>query len=74
MSGWTRVSERLPDTGVDVLARVAGMTVIASLEADDDGRAYWSSESDDVADESATHWMPLPSPPEDEGNGIHSDG
>lgn len=67
MGGWISVREGLPEFGVDVLAYVAGMVVVASLDADDG----WQCENDDVAGDVPTHWMPLPPPPQDDGNGFH---
>lgn len=60
---WIPVSERLPELDQDVLAIVEGDIVTGHFYQQWDGEIYFSSD-DEGAMMVATHWMPLPQPPE----------
>ena len=60
---WIPVSERLPELDQDVLAIVEGDIVTGHFYQQWDGEIYFSSD-DEGAMMVATHWMPLPNPPE----------
>ena len=59
---WIPVSERLPELDQDVLAAVEGDIVTGHFYQQFDGEIYFDSEEDAML--IATHWMPLPEPPE----------
>ena len=65
---WIPVTERLPEVGKKVLVHTNGGKVLISslrkcfLKDDDLGFVTWSAYTKPV-----THWMPLPEPPEKEG-------
>lgn len=56
MSQWIKCSERMPDAGVSVLVTDGFDVIIGSYDGFDWVDYYWT--------EFATHWMPLPEPPE----------
>ena len=56
MSEWVKCSERMPEDGVPVLVTDGFVVLIGSYDGFDGGDYYWT--------EFATHWMPLPEPPE----------
>jgi len=58
--GWTSVSERLPEYGMDVLVRANGSIEVAVVLRGEGG-VFWSSGYVDGLE--VTHWMPLPKPP-----------
>lgn len=59
---WIPCSERLPEVGVEVLVY---------SESDGEAVDYYGGEFFRWPD--VTHWMPLPEPPEEGGNGNEAD-
>jgi len=57
MTGWVRVSERLPERRVDVLVYFKSGVMAVTDYAD----GWWDYE--DAYGEGPTHWMPLPERP-----------
>jgi len=59
---WIPVSERLPEDGKRVLAvtRVGGLAEVGEFTFNSRGEWF----STDYGSWNATHWMPLPEPPE----------
>jgi hypothetical protein len=74
-SGWISVDERLPEECKNVLCFARNKTMIAFMEKVEDCGEYvpvfwdWVAyDRDDTYDEvCATHWMPLPEPPDMKG-------
>lgn len=68
---WIPVTERLPETGVDVLVMFPQNMAVASRDMGEwvvnsgDGWCTDVNLSDD--EKEPTHWMPLPQPPKEEG-------
>lgn len=66
---WIPVTERLPETGVDVLVMFPHNMAVASRDMGEwvvnsgDGWCTGVNLSDD--EKEPTHWMPLPEPPKD---------
>lgn len=54
---WVSVEERLPEIGIEVLSYCPEHGIMTEFMCRFDGEVVW-----DVRD--ATHWMPLPEPPE----------
>lgn len=65
---WIPVSERLPEDGNDVLVRYRyGHKTVCVVAYRVSGNDCWTmsvGDCFDFPDEQATHWMPLPEPPE----------
>ena len=66
--GWIAVTERLPEDGEDVLVRIRyGHKFVCAVAYRVSGNDCWTISVGDFFDfpnEQATHWMPLPEPPE----------
>lgn len=62
MGEWIKCSERMPPILIDV--RVTDGVREAVRYWDGDEWDCWSAPASDSSMEGATHWMPLPEPPE----------
>jgi hypothetical protein len=61
--GWITVSERLPPPGIEVLVAVKDLGMDIGYVAVEDHELGWHWEFNASFDGHATHWMPLPSCP-----------
>lgn len=72
MSEWISVKDRLPETGIYVLAsctmkvrdKIDYRNAVVMAFTCDEG--FVDTELDEVITEGTTHWMPLPEPPKEE--------
>lgn len=64
---WIPVTERLPDTQMEVLtySECNGVRSACLLAADDETQMWYLCRTDKLSI-AVTHWMPLPEPPEKE--------
>ena len=67
---WIPVTERLPDTGVDVLVKFPHNMAVASIDIGEwvvnSGDGWCTDINLAGGEKNPTHWMPLPQPPEEE--------
>lgn len=66
MSEWISVEERMPEEWVEVLVFVPGIGREIAWLCKPKGFWRWVY-SGDIIELDVTHWMPLPSPPGEEG-------
>lgn len=62
MMNWISVEDELPEHAEDVLVFTKNETYSLGHYFYGDG---WSLEEDTIVTDYVTHWMPLPSPPEE---------
>ena len=67
---WIPVTERLPDTGVDVLVKFPHNMAVASIDIGEwvvnSGDGWCTDINLAGGEKNPTHWMPLPEPPKEE--------
>ena len=68
---WIPVTERLPETGVDVLVKFPQNMAVASIDIGEwvvnSGDGWCTDINLAGGEKNPTHWMPLPEPPKEEG-------
>lgn len=67
LTGWIKCTERLPESGIDVLAFTEEKWIIMAIY----GQNKWREQPDNerVIDMNVTHWQPLPEPPNEQDDG-----
>ena len=67
---WIPVSERLPETGVDVLVKFPQNMAVASIDIGEwvvnSGDGWCTDINLAGGEKNPTHWMPLPEPPKED--------
>ena len=67
---WISVTDRLPETGVDVLVKFPHNMAVASIDIGEwvvnSGDGWCTDINLAGGEKNPTHWMPLPQPPEEE--------
>jgi hypothetical protein len=65
MSQWIKCSERMPPVNVAVLVCVNDVVQKNVFCWDGEAWCDWYDEYDELAQDTFTHWMPLPEPPQE---------